>query len=108
MYFLVRVEIYCFLFRSYSIAHYTLLRKGALSEGKDCRRIDGRCTHRKVKNSTPQPLDPEGLPRRLAGSHVWNVRTATRGSWGIQRVNSLCSLRYARSATIDPHQVILH
>lgn len=31
-----------------------------------------------VQRSTPQPLDPEGLPRRLAGSHVWNVRTAKR------------------------------
>lgn len=50
MYFLVRVEIYCFLFRLYSIAHYTLLRKGALSEGKECRLTTGDACITKEKN----------------------------------------------------------
>lgn len=71
-----------------------------------CRLTTGDALHHKVKRSTPQPLDPEGFPRRLAGSAVGNGRTAPRGSWGIEIVNSLCSRRYARSATVDYHNQI--
>jgi len=39
-----------------------------------CRLATGDALHHKVKNSTPQPLDPEGLPRRGAGFAVGTAK----------------------------------